>query len=181
MVNGVKRWGSTVKAAPGAPHSISEVANLELVVGPIFGEVFEDQAAVAMFGGGFAAEQDCWEGEELWIDGGFDFAVGDQVKKGGFVFGPGELFFFVAVQHFLRGGEVGIVDVVGVADFFEEEFQVVAFGKAGQLAHVVEAHVEQAADVVLLQEREELGSGFLRETDGIDFHASSLVSAKRGI
>ncbi len=144
-------------------------------------EVFEDKAAVTVFRGWFATKENGGDTEDCGINGGFDFAFGDEGEEGGFVFRPWMFFFFVAVEHFLGGGQVGVVDVVGVADFLEEIFEVVAFGEAGELGDVVEADVEEAADAMLFQEREELGCGFLRETDGTDFHVSSLVSAKRGI
>ena len=54
-----------------------EVGDVDVLVGPVVLEVFEDEAAVAVFGGGFAAEEDCWDGEYLWVEGGFDFAFGD--------------------------------------------------------------------------------------------------------
>ncbi len=73
------------------------MADGDVVLRPVGGEMFEDEAAVAIFGGEFAAKENGGGVEELWVNGGFDFAFGDEIQEGGFVFGPRLFFFFVAV------------------------------------------------------------------------------------
>jgi len=69
----------------------------------------------------------------------------------------------VTPQHVLGGRQFQAVGVVARAQSVQEVFQVVAFGEAGQLAAVVGADIDDAADAMALQQAEELARGLLGE------------------
>ena len=88
---------------------------MDFEVAPVFGEVFGDEAAVALVGFIFAAEE-ARVLEEFGLDVFFDGAFGHEVEEVLFVGVPAALFFFVLVKHGLGRGEDGKVEVVGAED-----------------------------------------------------------------
>jgi hypothetical protein len=100
-------------------ESLNEVVDLE--VAPALVQIFGDQAAVAVVGFFFAAEE-ATAGEFGGVDFFFDFAFGHEVEEGAFVDGPVAAVFFVGVEERLRGREEGLFDVIDAEDFVEEVF-----------------------------------------------------------
>ena len=91
-------------------------------------------------------------------------------EEPGFVGAPVAAVLLVVVQHLLRGRQRRYVHVVHAADFGEKKAQVVALGETGELRHVVEPNIHDAARTGRPQEFEEPTGGLLRETDGEDPH-----------
>jgi hypothetical protein len=65
------------------------------------------------------------------------------------------------------------VEVLDVADGFEEVGKVVAFGEGGELRCVAEKDVDEAANAGGLQRVEEVFGGALGEADAVDIHVFS--------
>lgn len=145
---------------------------------PLGSEVFENEAAVAMVGRGFAAEKHGWNGEQGRTEGGFDFALMHEPEKSLLVVLPTAFVFLVGVKHFLGRSEHRFMDIFGAANFAQEILKVFALRETRELRTVVEANVEEAPNVVILQDREESPRRFFRETDGIDFHDEGFAPAK---
>jgi hypothetical protein len=144
---------------------LAEVVDLNIF--PVAAEVFGDEAAVAVVGLLFAAEE-AGSVEEFAGCKGFDGAGLHEVEETALVGGPVALELFVGVQYVLGGGEIRGVDVVDVADGAGEEAEVFLLGEAGELRDVIEADVDEAGRTGLLEGSEEGFSGLLGETDGVN-------------
>src|SRR5919112_1633792 len=79
-------------------------------------------------------------------------------------------------EEFPGWGEPWFVNVLGTAQFLQEEREVGAAGESGEPGRVVQPHVEESPDAGVLQSPEELGRRLLREADGIDFRGLASVS-----
>jgi len=99
---------------------------LDFYAGPLFLEVFGDQAAMAMLGRFLAAEE-AGALEFGLREPVFDVAGLYELEKLEFVFGPDSFFLFVGVEHVLAGGEFRDVQVIDIADGFAEVAQVFFF------------------------------------------------------
>ena len=115
---------------------------LYLDVFPVLAEIFCDEAAVAVVGLLFAAEE-AGSIDELARGERFDGAGFHEGEEALLVGGPVAFQLLVVVQHVLGGGEVWGMDVIHVADGFCEKAQVVLLGESGELGDVVEADVDE--------------------------------------
>lgn len=130
-------------------------------------QIFGDQAAVAVVGLVFAAEEAPMV-HNFAGDVFFDFTDMHEREEFPFVLCPVATVFSVGVEHLLRGREDGEVDVAGVEDVFKKIFQIAHLAEAGEVGGVVEADVHDAAHAGFAQFFEKLGRGFFGETDGED-------------
>ena len=144
----------------------------DLHAAPLFVEVFGDEAAVAMLGCLFTAEQ-AGAVEELRRYGLLDAPFHHQQSELLFVQLPIAFLLLEGIENRFGRRELGEVDIVHGADGLHEVTQVVALAEAGELRAVVQADVGQAAGAGVLQQREELLGGFFGEADGEEFHAVS--------
>ena len=97
-----------------------------------------------------------------------------------FVVGPRPFAFLKCIEHFLGGRKQRLVPVFRVADFPHKKRHVIPLGKARQLRHIIQTHIQQALDAGALQKSEELLSRFFCKTDGIDFHSGIVSYSNRG-
>jgi hypothetical protein len=138
-------------------------------VRPLLLQVFGYQAAMALLGNFFAAQQA--GAIELGLrEFIFDAARRDQVQKLAFVCGPKTFVFFVGVQHFFGGSEVWDVKVLNVADSFGEVAQIFFFGEGRQLGYVVQADIDETLYAGVCEAGEENFRGLFCETDGKELH-----------
>jgi hypothetical protein len=142
---------------------------VNLHVAPVRLQIFGHQAAMALVGCFFAAEEAAAV-QEWFFSGLFNLADAHKGQEFFFVGGPGAFFSFVSVEHFFAGSEVGQVLVVDVADRFGEIAQVFFFGEAGELGDVVETDVEEALDAGVREAGEKLLGGLFGEADGENLH-----------
>lgn len=143
-------------------------------VGPMLLEVLEDEAAMAVFGGGFTAEEDSALVEAHRVQSGLDFAGAHEAEEGFLEDGEVAFLLFEGYEDLFSGGEEGLMLVGGATELAEEEGEIGLLGEAGELGCVAEANVEEALDAVGLEEAEEFLGGFVGEADGVDFHGWPL-------
>lgn len=108
-------------------------------------QVFEDQAPVAVFGPGLAAQQHRGNVEEVSAQLFLDPALAQEIQERTLVSRPISTVS-VGVEDLTRRGERGIVDVLRGAEPLQEEREVGATGESGEPGGVVQAYVEQAFD-----------------------------------
>ena len=101
-----------------------------------------------------------------------DFATVEQVEVFCFVVFPGYFFIPVLDEHIFCGGEVEVVFVTHPADGFGEKSQILAFGKPGELGHIVDAGIHDFRHAAVPQQIEELPGGFVGEANGVDINHS---------
>ena len=143
-------------------------------------QVLENEAPVATLGPGFAAQQRRRSLlEKFPVQSLLDPALPHQLQKVPLVPGPSHSSLSVSVEYIPGRGEQRFVKVLRAAELFEEEWEVVAFGKPRQLGRVVQAHVEEPLYSGFPQRPEEPGCRFLRKTDRIDFRTLTSVSGNR--
>ena len=146
---------------------------------PPFPQILGDEAAVALVGLVFAAEQAAVV-EQRGVQGFLDAALAHEVEEALLVGGPIDLGLPVGGEQHLRGREGRNVGVVHAADLPQEPRQVVPFGEARQLRRVVEAHVHHALHAGAAQQVEEALGGLLGEADGEQAHGPHPASAAEG-
>jgi hypothetical protein len=78
-----------------------------------------------------------------------DRTLGQEGEKARFILLPTDAFLPNPVQKVRRWREERFMQVCRAAQFLEKKRQVVAFRKTRQLRRVVQAHVEQTADLDL--------------------------------
>jgi hypothetical protein len=108
-------------------------------------QVFQDQAPVAVFGRGLAAQQHRGNVEEVSVQLFLDPALAQEIQERTLVGWPTSTIP-VGVEDLARRGERGLVDVLRVAEPLQEKREVGAPGEAGEPGGVVQAYVEQAFD-----------------------------------
>ena len=148
-----------------------------LHIGPFALQVFDDESAVAVVGRRLAAQQGRRDIEQVGIEFGLDAALLDEVEEQRGVHVPASLLFFVGVEHLLRRREADFVQVLGPAQFLQEEGQIVPFGEGRQLRDVVQSNIDQSSDAVSSELSEEVGGCGLRKTDRKDFHGDSSFAS----
>lgn len=100
---------------------------------------------MAALGSGFTAKEGRLAlAERCGIKAGRHTAVFHEVEERALVPTPGFSVLSVGVEHRLRRGQAQIVLVGRAENLPCEESQILAFGKAGELRHVVQSDVEQA-------------------------------------
>ena len=112
---------------------------------PLAVQVLQDQAPVAVFGPGLAAQQHRGNVEEVSVQLFLDPALAQEIQERTLVGRPTSTVS-VGVEDLTRRGERGLVDVLRVAEPLQEEREVGATGEAGEPGGVVQAYVEQAFD-----------------------------------
>ena len=132
---------------------------------PLFLEKFSDQSPVAVFCLGFAAQQAVFV-EQSPLQMVCYVAPGHQSDKVFFIGGPVDFLFFEIVHDLFGGRQLGDVDIIDAVDGSEKVSQVVLFGKAGQLAYVVQTNVDDPFDARLCKQIEKVLGCFLGKTDG---------------
>ncbi len=128
-------WGKKLKYC-----FISQMHNSH--VGPLALQILDDQAAMAVLGGRFTAQQYAGGRKLLRVEFLFDLTFFHQLQELGFVYAPVPFVFFKGIQDILRGGQQRFMHIIGVAQFAQEEGQVIAFGEGGQLRHIVQPHID---------------------------------------
>ena len=108
-------------------------------------QVLQDQAPVAVFGPGLAAQQHRGNIEEVSVQLFLDPTLAQEIQERTLVGRPTSTVS-VGVEDLTRRGERGLVDVFRVAEPLQEEREVGATGEAGEPGGVVQAYVEQAFD-----------------------------------
>src|SRR5215212_9824058 len=108
-------------------------------------QVLQDQAPVAVFGPGLAAQQHRGNVEEVSVQLFLDPTLAQEIQERTLVGRPTSTVS-VGVEDLTRRGERGLVDVFRVAEPLQEEREVGATGEAGEPGGVVQAYVEQAFD-----------------------------------
>ena len=135
-----------------------------LDVAPVFVQVLRDQAAVAVVRFVLAAQEAAFR-DDLSRDRFLDAAFAHQLAEADLVGLPVAVALLVVVEDVLRGGEFRDVDVLHAADLAEKVGQIVSLGKAGELRHVVEPHIDDPLGAGIAQEAKEAGCRLLREAD----------------
>ncbi len=108
-------------------------------------QVLQDQAPVAVFRSGLAAQQHRGNVEEVSVQLFFDPTVAQEIQERALVGWPSATIP-VGVEDLTRRGERGLVDVLRVAELLQEEREVGATGEAGEPGGVVQAYVDEAFD-----------------------------------
>ena len=112
---------------------------------PLAVQVLQDQAPVAVFGPGLAAQQHRGNVKEASVQLFLDPTLPQEIQKRTLVGRPTSTVS-VGVEDFTGRGERGIVDVLRGAEPLQKEREVGATGEAGEPGGVVQAYVEQAFD-----------------------------------
>jgi hypothetical protein len=112
---------------------------------PLAVQVLQDQAPVAVFGPGLAAQQHRGNVEEVSVQLFLDPTLSQEIQKRTLVGRPTSTVS-VGVEDLTGRGERGIVDVLRGAEPLQKEREVGATGEAGEPGGVVQAYVEQAFD-----------------------------------
>jgi hypothetical protein len=112
---------------------------------PLAVQVLQDQAPVAVFGPGLAAQQHRGNVEEVSVQLFLDPTLVQEIQERALVGRPTSSVS-VGVEDIPRRGERGLVDVLRVAEPLQKEREVGATGEAGEPGGVVQAYVEQAFD-----------------------------------
>jgi hypothetical protein len=108
---------------------------------PLPVQVLQDQAPVAVLGPGLAAQQYRGNVEQVFVQSLLDPAFPQQVQERPLVTRPSAAVS-VGVEDLARRGESGFVDVLCIAELFQEERKVSATGEAGELRGIVQSNVE---------------------------------------
>ena len=112
---------------------------------PFAFQVLQDQAPVAVFGPGLAAQQHRGNVEEVSVQLFLDPTLAQEIQERALVGRPSTTIS-VGVEDLTRRGEIRFVDVLRAAEPLQEEREVGATGEAGEPGGVVQAYVEQAFD-----------------------------------
>jgi hypothetical protein len=112
---------------------------------PLAVQVLQDQAPVAVFGPGLAAQQHHGNVEEVSVQSFLDPTLAQEIQERALVGRPSTTIS-VGVEDLTRRGERGLVDVFRVAEPLQEEREVGATGEAGEPGGVVQTYVEQTFD-----------------------------------
>jgi len=112
---------------------------------PLAVQVLQDQAPVAVFGPGLAAQQHRGNVEEVSVQFFLDPTLVQEIQERALVGRPTSAVS-VGVEDIPRRGERGLVDVLRVAEPLQKEREVGATGEASEPGGIVQAYVEQAFD-----------------------------------
>ena len=112
-------------------------------------QVLQDQAPVAVFGPGLAAQQHRGNVEEGSVQLVLDPTLAQEIQERTLVSRPSTTIS-VGVEDLTRRGERGLVDVLRAAELLQEEREVGATGEAGEPGGVVQAYVDEAFDAGVL-------------------------------
>lgn len=104
-------------------------------------KVFEREAAVAMLGGRFAAQQHGRNIEQAPVNPLLDRALAHQRQKAPLIGLPASFLFFVVIEHLLRRSQQRLMEVISRAELTQEVAEVLFLGKACQLGNVVQSHI----------------------------------------
>ena len=149
---------------------------LDFYVVPFISQVLSHEAAMAMMWPVFAAKQ---AGTiKLSFVNSFNFSLRHQIEKFLGVQVPRTLLLLVLIEHVLRRRERWHVLVLHTAQLMHEVLQVITFGEARKLRHVVEAHIYQFSCARTLQTVKEMLRSCLSEANRENFHLPVLLSAK---
>ena len=137
------------------------------IIFEIFNDEFGDEASVAEFGGLFGAEQAATVDIIFEIFNGIDGAAFvHQIGKALNVFFPSDFFLTVFLQS--EGiGRKNFGVFVSNAEPIEEKFDIGVNAEALKLRSVVEAHVDDAGDVIVFEHRKKLFGGLFRKADRV--------------
>ena len=112
---------------------------------PLPVQVLQDQAPVAVFGPGLAAQQHRGNVEEVSVQIFLDTTLSQEIQERALVGRPTSTVS-VGVEDLARRGERGLLDVLRGAEPLQEEWEVRATGEAGEPGGVVQAYVDEAFD-----------------------------------
>ena len=100
------------------------------------------KAPVALFGGGFAAQQAC-AAQFLSGDQLMGLTPLQQLQKPLFIFFPFNFLFLIAIQDLFGGGQKRFVPVIAITNGLQKIGKVIPFGKTGQLRNIVEPDIDK--------------------------------------
>src|SRR5205823_2794183 len=103
-------------------------------------------------------------------------SFGQQSQITALVVGPTGESLSEAAHQLEGGAEQRFGDVVGAAQLLQEERKIASFGEAGKLRCVGDPNVDAAFDTVPSEHSEELGRGFLAESDREEVQRVSLAA-----
>ena len=115
---------------------------------PLPVQVLQDQAPVAVFGPGLAAQQHRGNVEEVSVQIFLDTTLSQEIQERALVGRPTSTVS-VGAEDLARRGERGLLDVLRSTEPLQEEREVGTTGEAGEPGGVVKAYVDEAFDAGL--------------------------------
>jgi len=149
------------------------ILNLDVMdfdITPGLGEGLGNETAVAVIGGGLAAQQ----AADFFIEDGAvkglrNFTLGEQSQESISKFWP-VFVGMVGLEDGFGGRKLVEVEIIAIVQRAQKVAQVFALGETGQLAVGMQANIDDAFDAVSTQQIKKLPGCFLGKADGVEFH-----------
>lgn len=140
--------------------------NPYILVWILCSKVLGNQTTMALFGSIFGAEETALVEVLNFISLCDVTVLKDLLEYNGIAIPVNDLVL-VIFEQLLRWGQIRDMDIICSTYLLHKELQIGALGKAGKLACVIDADVDELLDSGILEQTEELSSVLLRETNGI--------------
>ncbi len=135
------------------------MGDVQIQIGVLL-QVFQNQTAVALMRLMLAAQQAAMLQKATWHIA-FHIALRQQSPKFVLKLRGGNVAILVLLHQAVGGRPIGHGHIINIANFAQKKAQIIALGKACQLRHIVQTHVQNGFDLIVAQQGKKLFGRFL--------------------